>query len=70
LRKTLSERKRRKPLQAPKPGHFGGYLLGQLRRMRDKALPDWSIGRLHTEADEKINAGVASRHVTLGTERL
>jgi hypothetical protein len=27
LRKTLSERKRRKPPQTPKPGHFGGYLL-------------------------------------------
>src|SRR5271154_4040920 len=25
--------------------------------MRDKPLPDWSIGRLHTDADEKINAG-------------
>ena len=27
--------------------------------MRDKPLPDWSIGRFHTEAAEKINAEVA-----------
>jgi hypothetical protein len=33
--------------------------------MRDKPLPDWSIGRFHTEADEKINAEVA-RDVSRG----
>jgi hypothetical protein len=38
--------------------------------MRDEPLPDWSIGRFHTEANEKINAEVASRHVTVGTEWL
>jgi hypothetical protein len=31
-------------------------------------LPDWSIGRLHTEAGEKINAEVAPKHVTVRNE--
>ena len=36
--------------------------------MRDKPLPDWSIGRFHTEANEKINAEVARRHATVVQE--